>query len=329
MKKTVVLIILLIVFKRVIQAQSPLFPNSVVSNDIDFILETDPDVYLEVTFLGLDDKEMPSSLSEELFDTDTFVFQAEFEGGHTTEIWCHSSFATQEAAQEYAEKLGPRLGKLPAIQREMLNHVVIHNGNAGAYAETEGQFFILYSENMDDRISTNDLEETVFHESVHSSLQAIYEGEPIWTDAQDADQAFITEYAQDLPGLEDMPETALFAYAYLTYPGRLPQEVEEWMTEYNQNKLEFFSMFYGENATDISEINELNLQLIIYPNPAKDELFISSAVAQKAVILDSFGRMVTQIDLYEGKNEIDVSHFSAGVYFIKSTGYTILKVFIE
>ncbi len=325
--KTLTLIILFIFLSFTFQAQSPLFPNSVVSNDIDFILEIDPDVFLEVTFLGLDDKEMPSSLSEELFDTDTFVFQAEFEGGHTTEIWCHSSFGTQEAAQEYAEKLGPRLGKLPAIQREMLNHVVIHNGNAGAYAETEGQFFILYSENMDDRISTNDLEETVFHESVHSSLQAIYEGEPIWTNAQDADQAFITEYAQELPGLEDMPETALFAYAYLTYPGRLPQEVEEWMTEHNPNKLEFFSMFYGE-VVSVPSL-ESKIELFIYPNPAHHQMIIDSPKSQKIVILDALGKAVQYINIHQGKNYIEVKDLTSGVYSIVSENGDTRKLILE
>lgn len=116
-------------------AQDPLFPNSVVSNDIDFILDTDPDDFLNLEFLGLEDKEMPDSQSDILFDENTFIFEASFANGESVEIWCHSSFGSQSAAQEYADKLCPRLGKLPLLHRDMLHHVVIHNGDATAFAE--------------------------------------------------------------------------------------------------------------------------------------------------------------------------------------------------
>ncbi len=136
-------------------AGAPLFPNSVVSNDIDFILDTDPDAFTSLTFIGLDDMEIPGN-GDELFDEDTFVFEATFSNGKVTGIWCHSSFGTQGSAQEYADKLCPRLGKLPFVQRDMLDHVCINTGNHTAFAETQGHFFVLYSENMDACISTHD-----------------------------------------------------------------------------------------------------------------------------------------------------------------------------
>ena len=60
------------------KAGEPLFPNSVVSNDIDFIVDTDPDVFTSLAFIGREDKEMPGSASGDLFDEDTFVFEATF-----------------------------------------------------------------------------------------------------------------------------------------------------------------------------------------------------------------------------------------------------------
>ncbi|WP_066630728.1 hypothetical protein [Labilibacter marinus] len=187
---------------------------------------------------------MPDSRNDNLFDTDTYVFKAKFLDNVSVEIWCHSSFNSYNAAKAYADKLCPCLGKLPAIQLGMLDHVVIHMGDAIAFSETEGHFLVLYSQNMDARISTNDLEETVFHESVHTSIQDIYENSLAWKNAQSADGSFITDYAHRFPHLEDMSETALFAFTMIKYPGRLSPDIEEWMKKNIPNRLGFFRELY-------------------------------------------------------------------------------------
>lgn len=222
----------------------PLFTNSIVSTDIDFIMDSDPNTFESLSYIGQKDKEMPDSRNDHLFDTNTYIFEATFSNSKKVEIWCHSSFGNQSAAQEYADKLCSPLGKLPEVQRNMLDHVVIHQGDATAFAETEGHFFVLYSDNMDTRIGNHDLEETVFHESVHASIQAIYENNSVWTSAQSADNTFITDYAQSLPNLEDMPETALFAYVMIKHPGRLSSDIEEWINKNIPNRLAFFKTLY-------------------------------------------------------------------------------------
>lgn len=324
-------LLFLAVVSNEIKAQDPLFPNSVVSNDIDFILETDSDDFVSLAFIGLDDKEMPDSQSDILFDEDTFVFEATFSNGEKLEIWCHSSFLTQSAAQEYAEKLCPRLGKLPHIQRNILDHVVIHNGNETAFAETEGHFFVLYSENMDARISTNDLEETVFHESVHASLQDTYENDPVWTNAQAADPAFVTEYAQSLPGLEDMPETALFAYAFITYPGRLSMDIENWLTENIPNRLEFFRTIYpAPPMSGIDDVYELNITA--HPNPTNDRFTVMLEEVEKNGRINIYnieGLLVKSIRAKEGQNELELGELSSGVYLLSVSGYKTSRIIKE
>jgi hypothetical protein len=311
-----------------IEAQPPLFPNSVVSNDIDFILETDPDSFTNLTFVGLENKEMPGAPNGgSLFDVNTFVFEAAFSDGETLEIWCHSSFNTQAAAQEYADKLCPRLGKLPAFQRNMLDHVVIHKGNGGAFAEIEGQFFILYSDNMDARISTNDLEETVFHESVHASYQFMYENSPEWTSAQAADPTFITVYAQDNPQLEDLAESALFAYTYLTHPGRLSPDIETWLEDNIPNRLAFFGAFY----TPVTSVTEADNQfkLSIHPNPTNGifTLQASNKLNGLVSIFDTSGNLVKSKKCYNQEQiEINLIDLPIGLYIISFPGYRNAKV---
>lgn len=304
------------------KSQNPLFPNSVTSNDIDFIRETDPDAFVSLAFIGLDDKEMPSSISNELFDEDTFVFEATFNDDETLEIWCHSSFLTQAAAQEYADKLCPRLGKLPRFQRNMLDHIVIHNGDAGAFAEIEGQFLILYSDNMDERISTHDLEETVFHESVHASYQFMYQNEISWLDAQSADPTFVTEYGQENPVLEDMAESALFAYTLITYPGRLSEEIENWLETNIPNRLEWFGMIY----TGITAISEdgANLNIYVNPNPTSGVCKFELEDTKQEDVINvyniSTGVLVTSNKAKKGINVIDLDGYTNGLYLLRIEG---------
>lgn len=223
---------------------APLFKFSITSNTIDFIKSTDPDAFETLTYLGQEKKEMPDSRTEELFDKESYVFNANFANGKKIDVWCHSSFGSKSAAEEYANKLCLRIGKLPAVQRDELNHVIIHTGNAPAFAETAGRFFVLYADNMDQRISENHLEETVFHESVHASLQDIHEQTLEWKTAQLTDGNYVTEYAKSLPSLEDMPESALFCYVVLKHPERLSSDIENWIKDYMPNRLEFFKDIY-------------------------------------------------------------------------------------
>ncbi len=306
-------------------AQDPLFPNSVVSNDIDFITDDDPDAFESLVFVGLDNKEMPGDPSGGgLFDTNTFVFESRFTDGGAVEIWCHSTFGSQAAAREYADKLCPRLGKLPGFQRNLLDHVVIHNGDDGAFAEIEGQFFILYSDNMDKRISTHDLEETVFHESVHASYQFMYQNDVTWLDAQSQDPTFVTDYAQQNPAIEDIAESALFAYTLITHPGRLSQNVEDWLQANIPNRLEWFGMLYS-SVTSTHDAQP-SIEIYTYPNPTQEKctVFLENVSLGEKIDVHQLndGRLVKSIEARQGDNVIDLTGLANGSYFLSVRGYS-------
>lgn len=199
----------------------PLFTNSIVSTDIDFIILNDTSTFVSMKYLGQKKQEMPDRSNDVLMDEGTFVFDANFSDGSKVGIWLHNSFENVANAEKYAQLLTRPLGKLPEVMRKKLHHVVVHKGNETAFGESEGHFFVLYSENMETRIRNHDLEETVFHESVHATLEYRYKKDAAWLKAQKNDAAFITEYAASKPNLEDLPETALFAYTMLKHPGRL------------------------------------------------------------------------------------------------------------
>ena len=227
-------------------ASEPIFPNSVASNDLEFIKSGDPGVFSCVKYEGKISAEMPDRRRDELYANGVFSYSAKYKDGTSVGIWVHPDIGSQDAARKLCLQAAGPVGKLPTIMRSKLDHVVIHKGNLTAYAEDKGRFFVLYSENMATRLRNNDLEETVFHESVHDTLDYPMLASAAWKKAQRTDADFVTEYARDRPEKEDMAESALFAWALLLHPGRLPGSVEDKVRQIMPNRLEFFRNVFAE-----------------------------------------------------------------------------------
>ena len=227
-------------------ASEPIFPNSVASNDLEFIKSGDPGVFSCVKYEGKIRAEMPDRRRDELYANGVFSYSAKYKDGTSVGIWVHPDIGSQDAARKLSLQAAGPVGKLPTIMRSKLDHVVIHKGNPTAYAEDKGRFFVLYSENMATRLRNNDLEETVFHESVHATLDYPMLASAAWKKAQRTDADFVTEYARDRPEKEDMAESALFAWALLLHPGRLPGSVEDKVRQIMPNRLEFFRNVFAE-----------------------------------------------------------------------------------
>ncbi len=227
----------------------PLFENSVVSNDLEFIRTDDPSAFESAIFLGRKKKEMPDKRGDELFDSKAYAFKVSFKDKVTTEIWAHQSFGSENELRELISLVGNALGKLPRLMRSKLSHVVLHKGDEVAFGEEEGHFFVLYSENIRQRLKTHDLEETIFHEAAHATLEKDHAKNKNWLEAQKKDGDFITKYAKRLPLKEDVPESALFAYTILKHPGRLPAKVEALVRKIMPHRLAYFKVLFGGEIT--------------------------------------------------------------------------------
>ncbi len=238
------LLVCFLFFQSVTAISKPLFPNSIVSNDLEFIRTSDKSVFSCLVYIGTERAEMPDKRHDRLFDNGTFVFVANYKDGTSVGLWAHSDFDSQATAMKSVEPVAQAVGKLPTIMRSKLDHVVIHEGDETAFGEAEGHFFVLYSDNIRTRIHNHDLEETVFHESVHATLDAKYLRSRKWHNAQSADSMFITDYAANLPKKEDLAESALFAWAMLVHPGRLPDSVEKRARDIMSNRLVFFEELF-------------------------------------------------------------------------------------
>lgn len=227
----------------------PLFPNSVVSNDLDFITTEDPSAFYCLKYFGRDRQEMPDKRNDQLFVDRVHTFEAWFEDGSTVGIWVHPKLGSTAKAERMARKIVDPLGRLPSFMRESLNHVVVHAGDHTAFAEDRGQFFVLYDRNISKRIATHDLEETVFHEAVHATMDIPFGSRSAWKTAQRKDGGFVTDYAAQLPDKEDLAETALFAFAYYRHPNRLPSEVRAKLEQLIPHRLAALKAVFGPSQT--------------------------------------------------------------------------------
>jgi hypothetical protein len=235
----------------------PLYPNSVASNSLDFIHTSDPNAFQSLSYLTFQQKEMPGG-GGGLF-ANAYVFRSTYSNTGPVEVWAHSSFGSVANAQPYVQLLSDAMGKLPEFAREELDHVVLHTGDGNFFAEEKAGFFVGYAQRINTRVSNHDLEESVFHETMHVALQTDHATSPGWIQAQQSDADFITEYAEENPNTEDQPESALFAYAVLNYPGRLPANIQAAVYDVIPSRVEYLRQIPGfVLGPDVDEDNDVD-----------------------------------------------------------------------
>lgn len=84
------------------------------------------------------------------------------------------------------------------------------------------------------------LEEVLMHEAAHVSLDMEHREAPPWLAAQQADRAFISDYAEEFPGREDVAESILPYFAIRYKPAQLT-ELQRWhMTMTPPNRWDYF-----------------------------------------------------------------------------------------
>jgi len=232
---------------------SPIFPNSVASNDIDFVKPNDPSVFTCLAFEGTDRMEMPSKLRGGLFLDNTHIFRANFSDGTSVPIWVDPAVGDLTEMEALAKDIALRVGQLPTLMRDPLDHIVLNAGDHSAQEEADGGFFMLYEDNIRFRMQNHDLSETIFHESAHVSLQNEWLPTNDWAAAKASDNGFITQYAKT-DDAEDFAESALFAYTYIKYPDRLPNNVRVAIETTILNRVEFFRNIIVDWAPHVYQV---------------------------------------------------------------------------
>ena len=74
-----------------------------------------------------------------------------------------------------------------------------------------------------------------------------------------------------------------------------------------------------ENTSLVGIEEEPESELTIYPSPATTELTVESAETNNYQLINTMGQVVSTGNLVAGKNIIDISNLSTGVYLIKTS----------
>lgn len=90
----------------------------------------------------------------------------------------------------------------------------------------------------------------------------------------------------------------------------------------------FINSNFGETL-NITEVNPIENQLLLYPNPAQEVFYVSSSLPiTQLTLYDVTGKQIAKTNATQMK----VEHLSAGVYFVKistETNHTIKRLVVK
>ncbi|MEX0337506.1 MAG: hypothetical protein AB3N11_00555, partial [Arenibacterium sp.] len=192
-------------------AVSQTYPFSSTADTVfDIIKSDDPTEYVCLNYEGRASRQMWDKRIDGESYLDVFLFTAHYRDAPPIDIILNPEFRSEPEARAEALRYAFGLGQLPVVFRQGLKQFGVHKGNKGFHGGP-GKVF-MYQDKADLRVSQNKLEESLLHEAVHASLDALYRDSAEWKAAQKQDDAFITRYAGEHPNREDLAESALFAY---------------------------------------------------------------------------------------------------------------------
>jgi len=196
----------------------------------DLIRSDDPSTLTCVVDLGVQPGEFYDKVTDQLlFPENVHFFEARYADGATVEIRVHPDIVVGDDAFVQARRVAEPIGLLPTELRSGIERVGFLDGDATAQADGGGEGIHVYAVNVAKREQANRFEETLFHESVHTSLDAVHANSDAWRQAQAADGEFLTEYSASQPDREDLAETALYAWALIHHPDRVsPADALAW-----------------------------------------------------------------------------------------------------
>jgi len=209
----------------------------------DFWVEGDPTTYTGISYAETKTHEVMRQEGSNA-NVACYIFSATYSDMTGITVAVEASIGTQAVGLTYATHLATRLGRLPAKMRTNLrtgtqSAMVIPATGEIARGESVGHFIAISKARIDTRVPQGKLEETMFHELVHATLQQTGNGKgfnylgpynaPVsgWLSAVNADNGkAVTPYAASTVAggnyQEDFAETVKFAYIRKHKPDRMP-----------------------------------------------------------------------------------------------------------
>ena len=247
-----VLIALSAVAIALVADTAPPFAGTVYVNP-NIITSAEPSSLRSVTYRGRAERPFSDLDAGSTDDQNVYLFDVRFEQ-RTVEFEVHPEYGDQEAAREQVNIHAPTLGRLPRALLLGANEVEISIAadfnNFSATNNNDAGIFHVSSTAGERNLQQGWLEELLFHEAVHVSLDNRYRRTPGWLAAQEADGRFISDYARDHTDFEDLAETTLMWFAVRYQPDRLTSSELNAVLDTVPNRLAY--------------LDELNLDMAPY-----------------------------------------------------------------
>ena len=216
--------------------------------DGDIINKKDPSNFINLSFLekknvmGYDVRTLTNKYTKDGWGKSSFtvfVFNASFENSKDILINVNDEFKTDKKAKKQAIKWAKIYGQMPKFLKKNVKEITIHKGKAG-WAGGQGTIVIHtdYLTNENKKYA----EELMFHELTHASLDWWWGGsvnEEKWKNAVSTDKYYISEYAWELPGNEDLAETVLWWYASRCKADRISKKNNEKVNKFLTNRFKY------------------------------------------------------------------------------------------
>ena len=172
---------------------------------------------------------------------DAYLFEAQF-GDRTVEFQVNPEFGSRAAARRQVDVFAPAIGRLPAVLISSLDEVELNAGEGLVGGNPYNRSFLIHADDEATKHAVREgfLEEVFLHEGAHVSLDLSHADSPGWRAAQQADGAFISDYAQDYPDREDVAESILPYFAIRYRSNRFSASERWFMTMTIPNRLVYF-----------------------------------------------------------------------------------------
>ena len=167
-----------------------------------------------------------------------YLFDVTFANGLSAEFQVNPEFGTWAEAEAAARAYAPAVGRIPVALRDDVDAVWIHRGDEPFGGGNRS--LLVHTDRGEQYRQQGILPEILVHEGVHTSLDSAHAAAPGWLAAQAADPTFISTYARDFPGREDLAESFSAWLAVRHRRDRITEGMADTITSAIPNRLAYF-----------------------------------------------------------------------------------------
>ena len=173
--------------------------------DPDVIVPSDPTDFVVLEPAGRGERFVYDRRPAAWITIQAYLFDATFANGLSAEFQVNPEFGTWTEAEAVARAYAPAIGQIPVALRKDVDAVWIHRGDEPFGGGNRA--LLVHADRGEQYRQRGILPEILVHEGVHASLDSAHADAPGWLAAQAADPTFISTYARDHPGREDLAES--------------------------------------------------------------------------------------------------------------------------